>query len=147
MGWPGHEIAQPPRSRSVRSTPQSLRLGRMINCFARPSAGPRTGPHSRSPKSTARRFGWQRVALGVFLTVCVHLVVSASPARPPSGFIALFNGEDLNGWRGGDTFDHRKLLAMPAAQRNDQIAKWTAEMKPHWTVEKGELVNDGKGAY
>ena len=27
---------------------------------------------------------------------------------------ALFNGKDLTGWRGGDTFDHRKLLAMPA---------------------------------
>ncbi|HVY69011.1 MAG TPA: DUF1080 domain-containing protein, partial [Verrucomicrobiae bacterium] len=32
--------------------------------------------------------------------------------KPPAGFTALFNGKDLTGWRGGDTFDHRKLLAM-----------------------------------
>ena len=38
--------------------------------------------------------------------------LSASP--PPAGFVALFNEKDLSGWRGGDTFDHRKLLEMPA---------------------------------
>jgi hypothetical protein len=68
-------------------------------------------------------------------------------ATPPAGFTALFNGHDLAGWRGGDTFDHRKLLAMPADQREAQIAKWTATMKGHWRAEDGELVNDGFGAY
>ncbi|MEW6157798.1 MAG: DUF1080 domain-containing protein [Verrucomicrobiota bacterium] len=75
--------------------------------------------------------------------------------QPPPGFTALFNGKDLTGWRGGDTFDHRKLLAMPEDKRSEQIAKWTASMlakndktgKPHWYVENGELVNDGFGAY
>lgn len=71
----------------------------------------------------------------------------ASAAPPPAGFTALFNGADLAGWRGGDTFDHRKLLAMPAAEREAQIAKWTETMKAHWTTENDELVNDGKGAY
>jgi hypothetical protein len=71
----------------------------------------------------------------------------AATPKPPEGFTALFNGKDLTGWRGGDTFDHRKLLAMPAEQREAQIAKWTASMKDHWSVENGELVNDGKGAY
>jgi hypothetical protein len=59
----------------------------------------------------------------------------------------LFNGRDLSGWRGGDTFDHRKLLAMTPEKRAAQIAKWTDSMKAHWTVENGELVNDGRGAY
>jgi len=75
----------------------------------------------------------------------------ASPAigsvKPPPGFTALFNGQDLTGWRGGDTFDHRKLLAMPAEQREAQIAKWTETMKAHWRAENNELVNDGQGAY
>ena len=71
----------------------------------------------------------------------------ASNVKPPPGFTALFNGADLGGWRGGDTFDHRKLLAMPAAERAAQIAKWTESMKAHWSVEHGELVNDGQGAY
>lgn len=80
--------------------------------------------------------------------------------EPPAGFTALFNGKDLSGWRGGETFDHRKLLAMPEAERKEQIRKWTAPgeknsmlevnpgtSKPHWYVENGDLVNDGFGAY
>lgn len=67
--------------------------------------------------------------------------------QPPPGFSPLFNGKDLSGWRGGDTFDHRKLLAMDAPERNAQIAKWTASMRDHWWAENGELVNDGQGAY
>ncbi|HZJ16223.1 MAG TPA: DUF1080 domain-containing protein, partial [Chthoniobacteraceae bacterium] len=66
---------------------------------------------------------------------------------PPAGFTALFNGKDLTGWRGGDTFDHRKLLEMPEDQRVAKIAEWTKTMREHWRAEGGELINDGKGAY
>ena len=83
------------------------------------------------------------------------LTACAQQNQPPTGFTALFNGKDLLGWRGGDTFDHRKLLALPAAERAAQIAKWTTSMmevnaqtgKPHWHAENGDLVNDGFGAY
>ena len=71
----------------------------------------------------------------------------AAPANPPPGFTALFNGKDLDGWRGGETFDHRKWLAMPEAERAATNAEWTADMRKHWRVEDGELVNDGKGKY
>ncbi len=72
-----------------------------------------------------------------------------------SRFVSLFNGADLTGWRGGDTYDHRKLLALPDDKRAEQIAKWNASMmatnaktgKSHWYVENEELVNDGLGAY
>ncbi len=67
--------------------------------------------------------------------------------HPPPGFTALFNGKDLTGWRGGDTFDPRKLDAMPPAERKEQVDKWTRSMKEHWRVENGDLVNDGHGAY
>ena len=70
-----------------------------------------------------------------------------SAATPPVGFTALFNGKDLTGWRGGDTFDHRKYLALPDDQRTGQDAKWTAEMQAHWSAEGDELVNDGHGKY
>ena len=85
------------------------------------------------------------------------LAIASAFAAPkaPSGFTPLFNGTNLTGWRGGDTFDHRKLLAMPAPEREAKIAAWTATMfetnsatgKPHWYVEGDELVNDGHGAY
>src|SRR5687767_15316105 len=96
------------------------------------------------------------------LAVCSAAVASVmlpnrcqAEATPPAGFVALFNGKDLTGWRGGSTFDHRKLLEMPEAERQAQIAKWTATMtavsektgKVNWTVENGELVNGGYGDY
>lgn len=87
-----------------------------------------------------------------FLAACTSLPAAVTP---PAGFTALFNGRDLAGWRGGMTFDHRKLLALPPAEREAQIAKWNASMlevskktnKPHWYVEGDDLVNDGFGAY
>lgn len=71
----------------------------------------------------------------------------AQDAQPPAGFTALFNGKDLSGWRGGDTFDHRKLLAMPEGERAKQIEEWTKSMREHWRAEGGELINDGHGKY
>lgn len=82
------------------------------------------------------------------------LAPATRAAQTPAGFTALFNGKDLSGWRGGDTFDHRNLLAMPAAERAAKIAEWTKSLtepgkdgKPHWRVEGGVLVNDGTGKY
>lgn len=89
-----------------------------------------------------------------YATILVALMVvsggqshAQSSARPPAGFTALYNGRDLAGWRGGDTFDHRKLLAMSATARAAQIATWTETMRAHWTATGEELVNDGEGAY
>ena len=59
----------------------------------------------------------------------------------------MFNGTDLTGWRGGDTYDHRKLMALTPEKRIEQIEKWNKTMKEHWRAEKGELINDGHGAY
>lgn len=70
-----------------------------------------------------------------------------SASNPPPGFTPLFNGTDLTGWRGGDTFDPRKWDAMDPAEREKTDADWTADMRQHWSVENGELVNDGHGKY
>src|SRR5260370_37969639 len=85
-----------------------------------------------------------------FLFLTAALAGAATSTRaltPPAGFIGLFNGQDLAGWRGGDTFDHRKLLDLPADQRAAKIEAWNKTMRPHWRVEGDELVNDGQGAY
>ena len=81
--------------------------------------------------------------------------IAASEATPvdqvtavlPPGFTSIFNGKDLSGWYGMPHFDHRKLKAMPEAERKAKLEKWNADAKAHWTVENGELVNDGHGAY
>lgn len=91
------------------------------------------------------------VLVSTFVACGLAALAHAAPA--PAGFTALFNGKDLAGWRGGTTFDHRKLLEMPEAERAAQIAKWTATLtelkdgKPHWRAEGGVLVNDGQGGY
>ena len=93
------------------------------------------------------------------LAVCALAFLTLASAHaepaPPAGFTALFNGKDLTGWRGGDTFDHRKVLAAPPEIRAGLLEKWTKSMlevsaktgKPHWYAENDELVNDGFGAY
>ena len=93
------------------------------------------------------------------ILVVLSLVLSVGLLRaapPPAGFTSLFNERDLSGWRGGKSFDHRKLLEMPEAERAALITKWTASMKEpsktmpgkaHWYVEGDELVNDGFGDY
>jgi hypothetical protein len=85
----------------------------------------------------------------LFLALQAPVLLSAADrkANPPPGFTALFNGTDLAGWRGGDTFDHRKWLDMAAADREAKDKEWTADMRKHWSVEDGELVNDGHGKY
>ena len=72
---------------------------------------------------------------------------SLSAAEPPEGFRAIFNGKDLEGWHGMPHFDPRDLARMPEEMRKKQITEWTNDAKQHWTVENGELVNDGHGAY
>src|SRR5687767_8818900 len=90
------------------------------------------------------------VSRRIFAQILLSLSLTAfsyAQTAPPPGFTSLFNGKDLTGFRGGSTFDHRKLLAMPEAERAAQIAKWTATMRDHWRVENNELINDGKGDY
>jgi hypothetical protein len=80
------------------------------------------------------------------------LLVLPSPAADPKpGFIPLFNGKDLTGWhgwaiheKGGGPYD---LASLPPEERAAKSAAWTADAAKHWSVENGELVNDGKGAY
>ena len=66
---------------------------------------------------------------------------------PPEGFRAIFNGQDLTGWHGMPHFDPRELAKMSDDDRQAKIDEWTADAQQHWTVENGELVNDGHGAY
>jgi hypothetical protein len=84
----------------------------------------------------------------VFLSAMLGLATMAfAQNQAPAGFIALFNGKDLDGWRGGDTADHRALVAMTEEKRNETVKKWTDDMLKHWKVEGGELLNDGHGKY
>lgn len=85
-----------------------------------------------------------------FLAVAALFLVSVnsqSHAELPPGFTSVFNGTDLTGWHGMPHFDPRKLAAMTEEERAANLSKWNADAAEHWTVENGELVNDGHGAY
>lgn len=73
--------------------------------------------------------------------------VQVTGPEPPEGFRPLFNGRDLAGWHGMAGIDPRELAKLPAEERQAKIDEWTADAKQHWSVENGELVNDGHGAY
>lgn len=69
------------------------------------------------------------------------------PITPPDGFVALFNGENLDGWYGHGTEDPRKLWAMTPEELEAHKEKTREDLRQHWHVENGELVNDGSGLY
>lgn len=85
------------------------------------------------------------------LFVTSLIVVSSTPqstraadAIPPDGFRPIFNGKDLNGWYG---LNPHNVPKQPGAEKDANLAKQRAEFPNHWTVENGELVNDGNGPY
>ena len=71
----------------------------------------------------------------------------AADNDPPPGFRALFNGKDLSGWYGASTEDPRKAAALSAEERAEVRKKSLTDVNQHWTVQNGELVNDGHGLY
>ncbi|WP_406694261.1 family 16 glycoside hydrolase [Singulisphaera sp. Ch08] len=68
----------------------------------------------------------------------------AEETSPPNGFRAVFNGKDLSGWHGLNPHLGAKLTGEKKAAN---LAEQRAEFPKNWTVENGELVNDGKGPY
>jgi hypothetical protein len=93
---------------------------------------------------TARGDGMARV-----LTAWVLILAGVAGAGDPpgEGFVPLFNGTDLDGWRGQGHKSPYELAAMSSEDRSAWQAKEDAEMKKHWRVEDGVIVNDGEGPY
>jgi Domain of Unknown Function (DUF1080) len=72
---------------------------------------------------------------------------SRAVSNPPTGFTAIFNGNDLTGWYGLPHTDPRALAKMTPEERAKKRADDEVEFRKHWRVETGELVNDGQGPY
>jgi len=92
----------------------------------------------------------EKIGLPLSLAVsvlCFSTAVIADEAKTASEFQSIFNGTDLGGWHGEGTMDPRRLAAMPKEEREQKMAQWQTDALAHWTVEDGELVNDGGGVY
>ena len=67
---------------------------------------------------------------------------------PPAGFTALFNGKNLDGWKGllkGPNDNPIKRAALTPEQRAEAQKEADEDMRAHWKVVNGEFVFDGKG--
>jgi len=98
---------------------------------------------SHIPHPTRLRKSFARLLLlflASFLLSPSSFLLSA--AQPPDGFRALFNGKNLSGWHGNNPHTTSK-----AKDKKASLKKQAAEFKEYWTVENGELVNNGKGPY
>jgi len=87
------------------------------------------------------------MALFVSLAAASSVIAeTAADNTPPEGFVALFNGEDLSGWKG--------LVKNPVERAEltpEQLAELQqaadAKMREHWSVVDGTLVFDGHGSH
>ena len=63
---------------------------------------------------------------------------------PPEGFLVLFNGTDLTGWK-GMVKDPKTRAAMSPEDLAAAQEKADERMREHWSVQDEALVFDGKG--
>lgn len=87
--------------------------------------------------------------LGILLLLATASTVHAADKAnnvPPEGFKALFNGKNLEGWKGliGDGNPY-KIRAMSDKDRAAAQVEADKLAHEHWSVANGEIVFDGKG--
>jgi hypothetical protein len=85
--------------------------------------------------------------IAILLIAALLLESRATAEAPPKGFHAIFDGKTLDGWNARPHFSPITLAAMTEQDRQAKLDEWMADARAHWTVEDGELVNDGSGAY
>lgn len=85
---------------------------------------------------------------GVVLTATA---LHAADPVAPKGFTPLFNGKDTTGWRGWNIHDKDgnpyQFAKLGKEEQEKKQAAWNESLKKHWSIENGELVNKGEGAY
>lgn len=79
---------------------------------------------------------------------CIALIAllacSALAQQPPEGFVPLFNGKDLAGWKGLVGNPETRAKMSPEQLAAEQ-AKADEAMRAHWKAQDGIIVFDGKG--
>ena len=71
-------------------------------------------------------------------------IIEDKQNKPPKGFVALFNGKDLSGWK-GLVENPPKRAQMSAEELAKAQVKADQIMRDHWKVVDGVLYFDGKG--
>lgn len=142
----------------MQKTPR-FKLFVMITLFYHPaktSSAP--DPMQDAPNTGRRRAGTFPCGLVLLVSLCLSAATGCRthpqsvPSvlalnAPPPGFTALFNGADLAGWWGADTEDSRAYMALSPAEFQKKHDASLENIRQHWSVKAGELVNDGHGLF
>ncbi|QDV68367.1 hypothetical protein Poly24_20760 [Rosistilla carotiformis] len=70
---------------------------------------------------------------------------SKADNTPPPGFVSLFNGQDLSGWKGLADGNANRRRALAGKELEAAQAAADEVMQAHWSVVDGVLTYDGKG--
>ncbi|VGO18844.1 family 16 glycoside hydrolase [Pontiella sulfatireligans] len=77
----------------------------------------------------------------IVVSVCLRQALATDP---PDGFTALYNGTSLDGWHG---YNPHEIDGLSGAELEAKLQEMRADFTNHWSVENGELINDGFGPY
>jgi hypothetical protein len=80
----------------------------------------------------------------IALACFVNFSSAETQNEPPEGFVALFNGKDLSGWK-GLVANPPKRAKMSESELAEAQKKADDQMRAHWSVDDGVLVFGGKG--
>lgn len=81
---------------------------------------------------------------GLLFHTCTLNAADTPDNTPPEGFVALFNGKDLTGWK-GLVGNPKTRATMPLDELTQKQAEADKRAAEHWTVEDGALKYSGKG--
>lgn len=83
-------------------------------------------------------------ALFANLIIVVAAAAALAGAKPPEGFVGLFDGESLAGWKGLVANPEKRAAMLP---KELAVAQKQADerMRAHWKVVDGALEFDGQG--
>jgi hypothetical protein len=94
--------------------------------------------------SMRKRF--PQLFVGAVLIIIAYLTVLARPVRAeaPVGFVPLFNGKDLSGWK-GLAADLKRRAGLSDEEFDAAQIKADERMRAHWHANEGVLEFDGRG--
>ncbi len=86
----------------------------------------------------------RKLMLAVVTALSLTAFAAAADNQPPQGYIALFNGTDLMGWKGlvGNPKTRAEMKPEELAEKQKVADE---SMRAHWSVRDGVLTFDGKG--
>ncbi len=84
-----------------------------------------------------------------FVSLAIAIWSGGARAESPlgEGFVSIFDGKSFDGWAARPHFSPIELAAMEPSVREQKQAEWLTEAMQHWSIEDGELVNDGEGPF